>query len=239
MARVLPLVHETTSTAGAGGNAITLLGAQAGRRSFSQEAATGQTEILYYRSDSTGKYDCGLATLTSATVLTPTLCLGSSVSPIGGPFVFNTWSGTQNVISDMVSGEIVHARNAGSELLAYAASFRSNLNLSTSHVEGLSGGTNGKVVRPSSGSTWTDAANTDTAAQLMQLAVKVGGLYYKRFGLIAGLSGLVANTHYWLGLAGAFTSTPPTPSASVRQVYLGWAPSATEIFWSPGVPIEG
>lgn len=237
MSKFLPYVHETTSTAGSGGNPMTLLGAQSGRRAFSQEAATGQAEIEFYRYDSTGKYDRGLATLTSATVLTPTLCLGSSVSPVGGPYVFNTWSGTQNVISDVI--EAVLARNAGSELVAYAAAFRSNLNLGTSHVEGLSGGTNGKVVRPSTGSTWTDAANTDTAAQLMHLAVKVGGLYYKRPGLITGLSGFVANSHYWLGLAGAFTATPPTPSASVRQVYLGWAPSTTEIFWSPGVPIEG
>jgi len=103
---------------------------------------------------------------------------------------------------------------------------------------GQSGGTNGNIVRMSSADTWVDAANTDTTAQLWTVAFKQGNEYYLN-GVVTGLTGLTAGSAYWLDTAGGITTTAPTPSATVHQLFVGFAPNATTFVFRPGIPILG
>jgi hypothetical protein len=105
-------------------------------------------------------------------------------------------------------------------------------------VSGLTGGTNGKIVRVSGTNTATDAANTDTATQLTALLIKVSDVYYAA-GVVPGLSGLTAGSPYFLDGSGGLTATPPTPSSSVRNVYVGFAINTTDLLFRPQMPISG
>jgi hypothetical protein len=105
-------------------------------------------------------------------------------------------------------------------------------------VPGLSGGTNGKVVRVDGENTVTDAANTDSVSQLNTVLIKIGDIYYAA-GVISGFTSLAAGSPYFLGSDGGIVSTPPTPSTSVRALYLGFAINSTDIVFRPGIPISG
>lgn len=103
---------------------------------------------------------------------------------------------------------------------------------------GQTGGTDDRVIRLSAANTWTDAANTDTTAQLWTVAFKHGGAYYTS-GVITGLTGLTAGQAYWLGTAGALTSTAPTPSTTAHQLFIGFAIDTDSLVFRPGIPILG
>lgn len=105
-------------------------------------------------------------------------------------------------------------------------------------VPNITGGTNGRVVRISGSNTATDASNTDTPVQLNALLFKQGNIYYSG-GVITGLSSLSAGSPYFLSTSGAITSTPPTPTSSVRVVYIGFAINTTDLVFRPGTPISG
>ncbi len=105
-------------------------------------------------------------------------------------------------------------------------------------VDGLTGGTNGKLVRISGNNTVTDCAWTDTASQLNAVLLKVGGIYYAG-GVVPGLSGLTAGSSYFLGELGTLITAPPTPSSTVRVLYLGFAINTQDLLFRPGIPISG
>jgi hypothetical protein len=105
-------------------------------------------------------------------------------------------------------------------------------------VPNLTGGTNGKVVRISSTNTCTNASNTDTPAQLNSLLVKMGDVYYSS-GFINGFTGLTAGLPYFLSTGGDITASPPSPSASARVVFIGFAVNTTSLIFKPGTPITG
>lgn len=105
-------------------------------------------------------------------------------------------------------------------------------------VPNLTGGTNGRVVRINGSNTVTDASNTDTPVQLNALLFKQGNIYYAG-GLITGLSSLSAGSPYFLNTTGVITSTPPTPTSSVRVVFIGFAINTTDLVFRPGTPISG
>ena len=105
-------------------------------------------------------------------------------------------------------------------------------------VDGLSGGTNGKVVRISGANTVTNAASSNSVSQLNTVLFKQGDLYYGE-GVIAGLSGLSSGASYFLGSDGSPTASPPTPSASVRSLYIGFALNTTDLYFRPSIPISG
>lgn len=105
-------------------------------------------------------------------------------------------------------------------------------------VEGLSGGTNGKVVRISGANTVTNAASSNSVSQLNTVLFKQGDLYYGE-GVITGLSGLSSGASYFLGSDGSPTASPPTPSASVRSLYIGFALNTTDLYFRPSIPISG
>jgi hypothetical protein len=105
-------------------------------------------------------------------------------------------------------------------------------------VPNLTGGTNGKIVRVNGTNTVTDAANTDTTSQLNTVLVKMAGVYYSQ-GYITGFTGLNPGSSYYLGTAGSITAVPPTPTASVRVLYLGFALNTTDLIFRPGIPISG
>jgi hypothetical protein len=104
-------------------------------------------------------------------------------------------------------------------------------------VSGLDGGTNGMVVRYSSGTTWADAVAGDAPEFLECLLFKMGGKYYRPNSVITGLSGLVAGTNYYLNASTSpqLGSTPLDPS-TFTQVFIGKALSTTSLFFSPGRP---
>ena len=105
-------------------------------------------------------------------------------------------------------------------------------------VSGLSGGTNGRIVRMSGTNTVTDASSSDTALQLNSILFKQNGIYYS-WGLIEGLSGLSAGSLYFLDADGTVTASPPTPSSSVRSLFVGFAINTTDLIFKPGTPISG
>lgn len=106
-------------------------------------------------------------------------------------------------------------------------------------LAGQSGGTDGRVVRWSSASTWANASQADTADQLTAVAFKQSGNYYPTGSLITGLSGLTAGSVYYLTTSGQFSTTAPTPSSSVRLLVIGKAVSTTTLLFAPGIPIGG
>jgi len=114
-----------------------------------------------------------------------------------------------------------------------------NVNTDTAlTVSNLTGGTNGKVVRVSGANTVTDAANTDTSTQLNATLLKSGGVYYAA-GVVPGFSGLSPGSPYFLAGDGTLTATPPTPSTSVRVLFLGFAINSSDLLFRPGTPISG
>lgn len=105
-------------------------------------------------------------------------------------------------------------------------------------IPGITGGDNGKVVRITSANTATNAANTDSVAQLNVLLFKQGGIYYAS-GLITGLANLSAGSPYFLAADGTLTTSPPSPSSTIRAMYLGFAINETDFIFRPGIPIGG
>lgn len=105
-------------------------------------------------------------------------------------------------------------------------------------ISGLSGGTNGKVVRMNGTNSVTDASNTDTASQLNTVLIKSSGVYYSA-GVISGFTGLSPGSIYFLGTSGNITSTAPTPSSTVRVLCLGFAINETDLLFRPSIPISG
>jgi len=105
-------------------------------------------------------------------------------------------------------------------------------------VPGLTGGTNGKLVRVNGENTVTNAANTDSVSQLNAVLLKVGGIYYAE-GVVTGLTSLAAGSPYFLGSDGSLVSTPPFPTSTVRSLYVGFAINSTDLVFRPGIPISG
>lgn len=105
-------------------------------------------------------------------------------------------------------------------------------------VPSLTGGTNGKIVRISGSNTVVDAANTDSAIQLNTVLVKMGDVYYSA-GVVSGFTSLAAGSAYFLSTSGNITATPPTPSSTVRVLFLGFAINTTTLLFRPGIPISG
>lgn len=105
-------------------------------------------------------------------------------------------------------------------------------------VPGLSGGDNGKIVRVSGSNVTVNAANTDTATQLQTVLIKINNEYYAS-GVISGFTGLTSGSPLFLDTVGGLTSSPPTPTASTRVVFVGFAINTTDIVFRPGIPISG
>ena len=105
-------------------------------------------------------------------------------------------------------------------------------------VTGLTGGTNGRVVRVSAANQVVDASYNNTTTQLNAVLVKSGDVYYAS-GVVPGFTGLTAGTSYFVGSDGTLTSAPPTPSSTVRVMYVGFAINSTTLLFRPGIPISG
>ena len=105
-------------------------------------------------------------------------------------------------------------------------------------VPSISDGDNGKVVRISGSNTVVNAANTDTSSQLFNVLFKIGDEYYAA-GTISGLTGLTPGQAYYLSTSGNIQSSPPTPTASTRALFIGFAINTTDIVFRPGIPISG
>lgn len=105
-------------------------------------------------------------------------------------------------------------------------------------VPNLSGGDNGKIVRMTGSNTTVNALNTDTVTQLMAILCKMGDEYYAA-GVVSGFTGLTPGAPYFLDATGGIISSPPTPSASTRALYIGFATNSTDIVFRPGIPVSG
>lgn len=105
-------------------------------------------------------------------------------------------------------------------------------------VGGLSGGTNGRIVRISGTNTVTDASNQDTVSQLNTVLAKTGNIYYAG-GVVPGFTGLSPGAPYFLSTGGNITGTAPTPSSTTRVLYVGFAINETDLLFRPGIPIAG
>lgn len=105
-------------------------------------------------------------------------------------------------------------------------------------VPNLTGGTDGKVVRVSASNTVVDASYNNTTTQLNAVLMKSGGVYYSS-GLVDGFTGLTPGASYFLGIDGSITTSPPTPTSTVRVLFVGFAVNTTTLMFKPGIPISG
>lgn len=105
-------------------------------------------------------------------------------------------------------------------------------------VAGLTGGTNGKCVRVTTSNAVVNATYNDTVAQLHAILLKQNDTYYAS-GVVDGFTGLSAGAAYFLGSDGTPTTTVPTPSSTVRALYIGFAINATTLLFRPGIVISG
>jgi len=105
-------------------------------------------------------------------------------------------------------------------------------------VPNLTGGTNGRVVRINGTNSCTDASQGDSTSQLNTVLIKSGGIYYAS-GVVPGFTSLNPGSAYFLSTAGNITATPPSPTASVRVLFLGFALNTTDLLFRPGTPITG
>lgn len=105
-------------------------------------------------------------------------------------------------------------------------------------VSGLSGGTNGRCVRITTNNTVVDATYNDTVAQLQTILLKQNDTYYAS-GAVGGFTGLTSGASYFLGSNGAPTASVPTPSSTVRALYIGFAINSTTLIFKPSIVITG
>jgi hypothetical protein len=105
-------------------------------------------------------------------------------------------------------------------------------------VAGLSGGSNGKVVRISGNNTVTNASYNDTAAQLNAVLFRNDGIFYAA-GVVPNVGGLTAGTAYFIDEFGGLTASPPSPSSTIRVLFIGFGINTTDLLFRPGIPISG
>lgn len=105
-------------------------------------------------------------------------------------------------------------------------------------VSGLTGGNNGKVVRLSGNNTVTNASWSDTAAQLNAVLFRNDGIFYAA-GVIPNVGGLTAGSAYFIDEFGGLTTNPPTPSPTIRVLFVGFGLNTTDLLFRPGIPISG
>lgn len=106
------------------------------------------------------------------------------------------------------------------------------------YVTGYTGGGDGKVVILTAPNTTTDASNANSATQLNAVFLKRDNKYYIS-GLVTGFTSLTPGVPYYLSTSGNITATPPTPSASVRLLYVGFPINTTDFLFRPLIPIGG
>jgi hypothetical protein len=105
-------------------------------------------------------------------------------------------------------------------------------------VAGLTGGSNGKVVRISGNNTVTNASWLDTAAQLNAVLFRNDGIFYAA-GVVPNVGGLTAGTAYFIDEFGGLTASPPAPSSTIRVLFVGFGLNTTDLLFRPGIPISG
>jgi hypothetical protein len=105
-------------------------------------------------------------------------------------------------------------------------------------VPNLTGGTNGKIVRVNGTNTVVNASYNNSAVQLNTILFKQNDAYYA-YGVVTGLTDLSPGAPYFVGIDGSLTNTPPTPSSTIRVVYVGFALNTTDLLFRPGIPISG
>lgn len=105
-------------------------------------------------------------------------------------------------------------------------------------IPDISGGTDGKVVRISGTNIVVDASYTNSISQLNTVLIKQGGLYYSA-GVVTGFSGLSTGSSYFLSDNGNITPNAPTPTSTIKALYLGFAINETDLVFRPGIPISG
>lgn len=230
-------VHGATSTTGTGSSFVVT--AVAGFRSFATFA--NGTWISIDRNDGGNNFESGIVSVSTSggvTTLTWVARLETSNGGRGGGAV--DWTGTQDVVNAPIAADSPSVYNSLSEYAASGDTACGNLGAATDGVRSLSGGSDGRAVRYTSSATVTNAQNTDTAAQLGSLLFRSGGKYYRSGDVVPGLSGLTAGQNYWLGTnATPLLTTPPTPSASVRVVYIGQALTTGRLLFVSSQVITG
>lgn len=101
MAKIGNSVHETTQSSGifGSGNAITLLGAEGGKRSFDQEFSNGDSVRITVVDTTSGDQEIMVATFTSPATLTPGATrIWTTDGGLGGSAIDWPTSGTRDVI---------------------------------------------------------------------------------------------------------------------------------------------
>ncbi len=227
------LIWQTTTTSGTG--AFVLSAPLAGYRGYS--VFVNGTQVPYFRSDSSGAFEDGEATVSTVAGVT-------TLTPVGSPHYSSNsnapvnWAagGKQNVRLTYSAGQAVLRTNNGAEWTSVGDAFCANVGAATDGVRGLSGGADGRVVRYSSSAVVANALNTDTVDQLGNLLFRNGGKYYRPGDSVPGLT-LTAGASYWLGdNTTPLLTSPPTVSATVRLVRLGKALSASVLHFTPSAP---
>lgn len=106
-------------------------------------------------------------------------------------------------------------------------------------VAGMTGGANNTVLRYSSAGVVTAAAQSDSAAQLSWLFARGSdGVLYMPPSAVP-FAGVAAGTRYYLGAAGALTTTEPVPDGTHTQVLVGMGLDTNLLGFRPQQPVGG
>jgi len=237
-------IWQGSSTSTTGGDVTLDVVASTGKLNFRDKFANGATGVPLELYDSTtGNQEFSYGTLVyGASPALDKITSRVITYSTNGPATPVAWSlgGTRNAFCNCAAESFMFAENALAEMNDVQAANAWN-RLASVAVPGT-GGTSGRVVRYASSSTFTDAFNTDTNADLSALLFKFGSGYYPNGAVISGLTslGFAAGQRLWLGTSGTpLLTTAPTPSSTLRLVEIGRMLSADRLLLAFSKPIGG
>lgn len=238
-------IWQGSNTATTGGSVILSSVALTGRLNFRDQYANGSTGVPLELYDFTsGVFEFSYGTLNYGGGGPGTDSISSRVITFStnGIAIPVAWgSGTRDAFCSVAAQSFLLAENALGEMSApQLLASLNRLNAASRGVLGLSGGSNGRVVRYSSSGNVINAQNSDSSDDLGYLLFKNDNNYYRTGDVISDLSGLgfTAGTIIWLGTnANPFLTSQPTASTVLRVVRLGRMMTSDMLAFKPSEPI--
>jgi hypothetical protein len=231
-----PFVRQQTTNTNSGIGPFVLAPPASGDLGYS--VFSNGTVALCTRRDSSNAFESGDVSVNTVAGVTTLTWVTRGKTSNGGSTPVSWGAGAVQTVDCCVSSDsYVHARNYGEEYSGHGDAFLGNVGGAPDGIRGLSGGSDGRVVRYTSSNTVTNAQNTDSLDQLTGLLFRNGGKYYRPGDVVPSLSGLTAGQVLYLGdNSTPLTATAPVVSGTVRQLRLGICLSTTTFLFTPQPP---
>lgn len=237
-------IWQGSSTSTTGGDITLNIVATSGKLNFRDKYADGTPGVPLELYDSTtGNQEFSYGTIVyGASAGFDKITSRVITYSTNGPATPVAWgSGTRNAFCNVAAESFLFAENALAEMNdTQASNALIRLSGATKGINGLTGGSDKRVVRYSSSTVVTNAQNSDSSDDLGELLFLAGGTYYRSGDLVKGLTSLGYSTGQilWLGTnASPFLTAQPTASSSLRVVRLGRFMSADAFLFKPNAPV--